>query len=72
LALIGIARLLCDGTNLREGGELKGKQDSGVSKPLLATSAQKPAASRELNCLPLIPAVKEYEFIRSAHTRNLS
>jgi hypothetical protein len=28
-------QLLCDGTNLREGGEVKGKQDSGVSKPAL-------------------------------------
>jgi hypothetical protein len=29
-----VARLLCDGTDLRKGGEMKGKQDSGVSKPV--------------------------------------
>jgi hypothetical protein len=27
-------RLLCDGTNLRIGGEVKGRQDSEVSKPV--------------------------------------
>jgi hypothetical protein len=46
-----IARLLCDGTNLRKGGEEKGKQDGGVlSKPVTATPTQKPAASSQLNC----------------------
>jgi hypothetical protein len=32
------ARLLCDGTNLPTGGEVKGKKDSGVSKPVTSHS----------------------------------
>jgi hypothetical protein len=31
---LATARLLCDGTNLREGGEMKGKQERGVRKPV--------------------------------------
>jgi hypothetical protein len=47
--LDGRARLLCDGTNLREGGEVKGKQvRQGVSL-LRATPTQKPADRGELS-----------------------
>jgi hypothetical protein len=34
----GVAWLLCDGTNLCEGGEVKGKQDGGVSEPVSSHS----------------------------------
>jgi hypothetical protein len=33
-----IVPLLCEGINLLEGGEVKGKQDSGVSKPVTSHS----------------------------------
>jgi hypothetical protein len=33
-SLPSIARLLCDGTNLRKGGEMKEKQNNGVGKPV--------------------------------------
>jgi hypothetical protein len=64
------ARLLCDGTNMREGGEIKGKQDSGVSKAVPRPS--KAETSYQLKCLPLTPAVREYGLVRFACTQNLS
>jgi hypothetical protein len=39
---------------------------------LWATPTQKPAASRELNCLTLVSAVRECGLVHSAHTRKLS
>jgi hypothetical protein len=38
----GISRLLCDDTNLREGGEVKGKQNRGVSKPVGSNAKKNP------------------------------
>jgi hypothetical protein len=66
-----IAPLLCDGTNLREGGEVKGKLDSEVGSQLRATLTQKAAARRELNHLPLMSAVREYTLVSSAHSWKL-
>jgi hypothetical protein len=49
----GRARLLCDGATLREGGEVKGKQDRERVSPLRATPTQKPADRSEL-CTPRV------------------
>jgi hypothetical protein len=52
-----IARLLCDGTNLREGGEVKGKQDNGVGNPV--TSHFKADTCCEVNYpIYLLPLTK--------------
>jgi hypothetical protein len=64
---LGTARLLYDGTNLSEGAEVKGEQDRGISKPVKSHSA-----SRKLNGLPIIPAVRAHGLVRSAHTRKSS
>jgi hypothetical protein len=37
-SFVVIARLLCDGTSLREGREVKGKQDRGLSEPVTSPS----------------------------------
>lgn len=36
LRVRSMVRLLCDGTNLREGGEMKEKQNSEVSNPVMS------------------------------------
>jgi hypothetical protein len=66
LSFRSIARLqfAYDGKNLCESGEVKGKQDSH--------SKAKPAASHELECLPLPSAAREYGLVRCAQTRKLS
>jgi hypothetical protein len=55
-----ITRLLCDGTNLWGGGEVKGKQDDGV-RPLRAAPTQMPAGSRKFKSYLL---VTEYGLVR--------
>lgn len=39
---------------------MKGKQDSGVSKPVASSSDVEENLPLELNCLTLISAVREY------------
>jgi hypothetical protein len=46
-------------------GALKGNQDGGA-RPLRDTPMQKPAASSEMNCLPLISAVILYGLVHTA------
>jgi hypothetical protein len=56
-----IARLLCDGTNLREGGEVKGKQDNGVCKSVMSHSNAKTSCQQGNE---IIFSVTEYGLVR--------
>jgi hypothetical protein len=65
---MGRARLLCDGANLRVGGEVKGKQNSGVSKPVTRHSNTETSCQQRTE---LSTPHREYGLVRSAHTRKL-
>jgi hypothetical protein len=69
LRVRSIAQLACDGTNLREGREMEGKQDTVVRKLVASHSNAETRFSRELNCVPLISAVREYGLVLSGRTR---
>jgi hypothetical protein len=55
-----LARLLCDGTNLRKGAEVKGDTTLEWVSPLRGPPTQKPTNNSEVHCLPLISVVREY------------
>jgi hypothetical protein len=65
----GRARLLCNGKNQREGGEVEGKQDSEVDKSVTGYSN---SAGSVRNCLRLVCAVRKHGIFRSTSTRKLS
>jgi hypothetical protein len=61
-----IARLLCDGTNLRERREVKGKQGSGVSPLRVTQRWNLPVAKSTVH--PSYLLLREYGVLPSAHT----
>lgn len=53
-------------------GKWRGNRTAEWVSPLWATPTRKPAASMEMNCKTLIPAVREYKLVCSSHIWKLS